>query len=57
VPDPKEQAKVSELKFDVVMEDGKPVISDIHRFNDGKWDTLVGEMKENIAYGEQNAQQ
>jgi hypothetical protein len=51
------QAKVSELRFDVVMEGGKPVISDIHRLNEGKWETLVGEMKENIAYGEKNAQQ
>ena len=50
-------AKVNELKFDVVMEDGKPVISDIHRFQEGKWDTLVGEMKDNIEYGKKNAQQ
>jgi hypothetical protein len=50
------RAQVSALKFDVVVEGGKPVISDIHRFQEGKWDTLVGEMKENIAYGEKNAQ-
>lgn len=50
------RAKLSELKFDVIMEGGKPVISDIHRFQEGKWDTLLGEMKENIAYGEKNAQ-
>lgn len=50
-------AKVNELKFDVVTEDGKPVISDIHRFQEGKWDTLVGEMQGNIEYGKKNAQQ
>ena len=51
------QARVNELKFDVVMEDGKAVISDIHRLSEGKWDTLVGEMKDNIANGEKNGQQ
>lgn len=50
-------ASVNQLKFDVVMEDGKPVISDIHRFQEGKWDTLIGEMKGNIDYGKKNAQQ
>jgi len=37
---------VSEVHFDVVTEDGKPVISDIHRIIDGKPDSLVKEMKE-----------
>lgn len=50
------RAKVNELKFDVVMEGGKPVIADIHRLQEGKWDTLAGEMKETIAYGEKNPQ-
>lgn len=51
------QARVSDVKFDVVVEGGKPVIADIHRLSDGKWDTLVGEMKETIAQGEKNGQQ
>jgi len=37
---------VSEVHFDVVTEDGKSVISDIHRMIDGKPDSLVKEMKE-----------
>lgn len=45
--------KVSQLKFDVVMEDGKPVISDIHRDNDGKWDSLMAEMNDIIKSGQQ----
>lgn len=45
--------KVSELKFDVVIENGKPVISDIHRNNDGKWDSLVGEMSDIVKNGQQ----
>ena len=49
-PDAESQATVNELKFDVVTENGKPVISDIHRLTDGKWDTLVGEMQQNIEY-------
>ena len=56
-PDAESQAKVNELKFDVVMENGKPLIADIHRLNEGKWDTLVGEMKENIEIGKKGAQQ
>ena len=55
-PDAESQAKVNELKFDVVMEDGKPVISDIHRLTDGKWDTLVGEMEQNIEHGKKAQQ-
>lgn len=56
-PDAESQAKVNQLKFDVVIEGGKPVISDIHRLSEGKWDTLLGEMKENVEYGKKNAQQ
>ena len=37
---------VSEVHFDVVTEDGKPVIADIHRVIDGKPDSLVKEMKD-----------
>jgi hypothetical protein len=48
-----DKARVSELKFDVITEDGKPVISDIHRLNEGKWDSLVGEMQELVKIGEQ----
>jgi len=50
-PDPESQARVSELKFDVVTEDGKPVISDVHRLSEGKWDSLVKEMLDNIERG------
>jgi hypothetical protein len=49
-----EKAKISELQFDVVSENGKPVISDIHRLTEGKWDSLVGEMQELVKIGEQN---
>jgi hypothetical protein len=37
---------ISEVHFDVVTEDGRPVISDIHRVIDGKPDSLVKEMKD-----------
>lgn len=51
--DAAEKAKFNELKFDVVTEDGKPVINDIHRkTEDGKWDSLVAEMKEDIKAGQ-----
>jgi hypothetical protein len=43
-----EKAKVSKLKFDVIAEGGKPVITDIRRQTDGKWNSLVGEMQEII---------
>ncbi|RYE51208.1 MAG: hypothetical protein EOP18_12455 [Rhizobiaceae bacterium] len=56
-PDAESQAKVNTLRFDVVMENGKPLIADIHRFNEGKWDTLVGEMKEKIEIGKTGEQQ
>ena len=55
-PDAESQAKVNQLKFDVVTEGGKPVISDVHRLSDGKWDSLLAEMKENIERGK-NPQQ
>jgi hypothetical protein len=38
--------QVSELHFDVVMENGRPVIADIHRTIDGGRDSLVKEMLE-----------
>ncbi|MDB5522850.1 MAG: hypothetical protein JWM58_613 [Rhizobium sp.] len=43
-----DKAKISELKFDVITEDGRPVINDIHRKTDGKWDSLIGEMQETM---------
>lgn len=45
--------KISQLKFDVVVEDGEPVINDIHRNNDGKWDSLMVEMNDIIKSGQQ----
>ena len=50
--DAESQAKINELKFDVVTEGGKPVIADIHRLQDGRWDTLVGEMEETVRLGQ-----
>lgn len=45
--DPSYKDKVNEVHFDVVTEDGKPVISDLHRIGeDGKQDSLVAEMQE-----------
>ena len=55
-PDAESQAAVSRLKFDIVSEGGRPVISDIHRFSESKWDTLVGEMKDGIDYAQKNLQ-
>lgn len=43
--DPAKDA-VSEVRFDVVTEDGKPVISDVHRVTEGKVDSLLTEMKD-----------
>jgi hypothetical protein len=52
--DAAQKARFNELKFDVVTEDGKPVINDIHRkTDDGKWDSLVAEMKEDIKVGQE----
>jgi len=42
---------VSEVHFDVIEEDGKPVVDDIHRVADGERDSLVEEMQ-SIAKGE-----
>jgi hypothetical protein len=50
-PDAESQAKVNELKFDVVTEKGQPVISDVHRLSEGKWDSLLGEMKQIVEHG------
>lgn len=47
---------ISEVRFDVITEDGEPVIDDIHRHRDGKWDSLVAEMGEIVKFGEQNGQ-
>jgi hypothetical protein len=55
-PEAESQAKVNALKFDVVVEGGRPVISDVHRLTEGKWDSLLSEMKEAIARGK-SAQQ
>ncbi|MDB5522851.1 MAG: hypothetical protein JWM58_614 [Rhizobium sp.] len=48
----------SEVHFDVVIENGRPVISDIHRVTEGKADSLLKEMQD-IARngGEQPADQ
>jgi hypothetical protein len=43
--DPNKDA-VSEVHFDVITENGKPVISDIHRITDGKPDSLLKEMQD-----------
>lgn len=51
--DDESRDKVSQLKFDVVTEGGKPVIDDIHRNNDGKWDSLLAEMNDIIKSGQQ----
>lgn len=53
VPDGEDRTKISELKFDVVTENGKPVIADIHRLSEGKWDSLAAEMQENTRLGQQ----
>jgi hypothetical protein len=37
---------VNQVIFDIVSENGKPVINDIHRIIDGKPDSLVAEMRE-----------
>lgn len=37
---------ISEVHFDVITENGKPVISDIHRITDGKPDSLLKEMQD-----------
>lgn len=42
---------LSEVRFDVVEEDGKPVIDDIHRVADGESDSVIEEMQ-SITKGE-----
>jgi len=42
---------VNEVHFDVIDEDGKPVIDDIHRVADGERDSVIEEMQ-SIAKGE-----
>jgi hypothetical protein len=42
---------ISEVRFDVMEEDGKPVIDDIHRVADGESDSVVEELQ-SIATGE-----
>jgi hypothetical protein len=45
--DPSYKDKVSEVHFDVVTEDGKPLIADFHRIaDDGKPDSLMKEMQD-----------
>ncbi|KGD94321.1 MULTISPECIES: hypothetical protein [Rhizobium/Agrobacterium group] len=51
VDEPEVKDSVSEVHFDVVEEDGKPVIDDIHRVADGERDSLIEEMQ-SIAKGE-----
>ena len=43
---------ISEVRFDVIEENGRPVIADIHRIRDGKWVSLVAEMGEIVKTGE-----
>ena len=51
VEDMQAKNSVSEVHFDVIDENGKPVIDDIHRVTDGERDSLVEEMQ-TIAKGE-----
>jgi hypothetical protein len=45
--DPTYKDKVTEVHFDVMTEDGRPVISDLHRIDeDGKPDSLMKEMQD-----------
>ena len=44
---------VSELHFDVITENGKDVIADIHRVVEGKQDSLLKEMQDHAASGKQ----
>jgi hypothetical protein len=48
--DPNKDA-ISEVHFDVVSDNGKPVISDIHRVTDGKADSLLKEMQDIAKHG------
>ncbi len=42
--DPSYKDDVTEVHFDVIVEDGKTVINDIHRKRDGQSDSLLAEM-------------
>ncbi|MBL0371388.1 hypothetical protein JJB09_05050 [Rhizobium sp. KVB221] len=44
--DPTYKDGVSEVHFDVIMENGQPVIADIHRVIEGKADSLITEMQD-----------
>jgi hypothetical protein len=44
--DPANKDKISEVHFDVITENGRPVISDIHRVTEGKQDSLLKEMQD-----------
>lgn len=51
IEEPEIKNSVNEVHFDIVTEDGRPVISDIHRVAEGESDSLVEEMRL-IAKGE-----
>ena len=51
IDDAEMKDSVSEVHFDVIEEDGKPVIKDIHRVVENESDSLVEEMQ-SIAKGE-----
>lgn len=52
-PDAESQARVTEIRFNVVTENGKPVIADISRQSEGKWDSLLAEMRETVRLGKE----
>jgi hypothetical protein len=56
LPDAEERNKVSEIRFMVVMENGKPVIDDILRIEEGEGSSLVEEMREMGMPGEGEAE-
>lgn len=43
---------VTQVQFDVIMEDGRPVIDDIHHIADNERDSVIAEMQ-NLAKGQQ----
>jgi hypothetical protein len=51
VDEPDLKDGLNEVRFDIVEEDGRPVIDDIHRVADGESDSLIEEMQA-IAKGE-----
>lgn len=53
--DPANKEKVTEVHFEVVMEDSKPVIADLHRIDeDGKTDSLMQEMADIAKNGKES---